>query len=130
MQARYKAFRHELFTFLTAYSDAETRLPHFSASLHVYLNDFDVCIEWEDIVSEGRRLIDTALKHARSQLQDQASIPVIDAMRINSNVEVIEEFAPPLCKRKISHNSTKISESGSMASADEEFFSSSWNYLG
>lgn len=96
MQARYKAFRCELFTFLTAYSDIETTLPQFSASLHVYLDDFDVCVEWEDIISKGRKLIDAALKHARGRLQDQANIPVIDAMRINSNREVIEEFALPL----------------------------------
>lgn len=96
MQARYKAFRRELFTFLTAYSNIETTLPQFSASLHVYLNDFDVCVEWEDIISQGRGLIDTALKHAQSQLQDQATIPVIDAMSINAGGEVIEDFALPL----------------------------------
>lgn len=96
MQGRYKAFRREIFTFLTAYSDIETTLPRFSASLHVYLNDFAVCIEWEDIVSQGRSIIDIALKHARSQLQDQANIPVIDAMRINTDGEVVEEFALPL----------------------------------
>lgn len=96
MQGRYKAFRRELFTFLTVYSNIETTLPQFSASLHVYLDDFDVCIEWEVIISQGRGLIDTALKHARGQLQDQATIPVIDTMSINASGEVTEGFALPL----------------------------------
>jgi len=96
MQVRYKTFRRELFQFITAYSDIETTLPRFSATLHVYLNDFDVCVEWEDIIGQGRRLIDTALKHALSQLLDQANIPIIDAMRSNNDGIVIEEFALPL----------------------------------
>jgi hypothetical protein len=96
MQERYKTFRCELFQFLTAYSTIETTLPLFSASLHVYLNDFDTCIQWEDIMSQGRSIIDTALKHARGQLQDQATIPILDAMRINTNGDVIEEFSLPL----------------------------------
>ena len=96
MQARYKTFRHQLFEFLTRYSGIDTTLPRFSASLHVYLNDFDVCIAWEDIISQGRRLIEAALKHAQDQKQDQANIPVIDAMRISTNGEVIEEFPLPL----------------------------------
>lgn len=96
MQERYKAFRRELFTFITAYSNIESTLPRFSASLHVCLDDFDVCIKWEDIVSQGKNIIDMALKHARSQLLDQANVPVIDAMRINMNGEMIEEFSLPL----------------------------------
>lgn len=96
MQGRYKVFRRELFIFLTTYSDIEVTLPRFSASLHVYLNDFDVCVEWEEIINQGRRSIDIALKHAQSQLQAQANIPVIDAIRINTDGEVVEEFAIPL----------------------------------
>jgi hypothetical protein len=96
MLNRYKSIRHQLFQFLTTYSDIETMLSQFSPSLHVYLNDFDVCIAWEDLITQGKVLIDEATAHARRMLQDQAAIPVVDAVKMNAEGEVIEELALPL----------------------------------
>lgn len=96
MQARYKAFRRQLFEFLTTYSDIETTLTQLSALLHVYLDDFDVCVAWEDLIDQGKTLIDETIRHARGILQEQAKIPVIDAVRIDTHGQVIEESALPL----------------------------------
>lgn len=96
MLSNYKAIRRQLFEFLTAYTDIEATLSRFSPSLYVYLNDFDVCIAWEDLVDQGKALIDEATAHARSMLQDQAAIPVVDAVKVNTEGEVIGEFVLPL----------------------------------
>jgi hypothetical protein len=96
MMTRYKSIRQQLFAFLTACADIETTLPQFAASLQSYLDDFDDGIAWEDLISQGKALISEATTHARSMLRDQAEIPVVDAMKINSAGEVVEELALPL----------------------------------
>ena len=96
MLSRYKGIRKQLFEFLTTYADIETTLPRFSVSFHIHLNDFDICIAWEDLISQGKTLIDQAIMHARSMLQEQATNPVVDAYNVNAQGEVIEELSLPL----------------------------------
>lgn len=96
MIIRYKTVRRQLFEFLTTYADIETGLARFSPSFHVYLNDFDLCIQWEDLIHQGKTLISDASTHARKMLDEQMQLPVIDAYRVDTEGAVIEECALPL----------------------------------
>jgi hypothetical protein len=96
MFARYKATQRMLYQFLTAYSEVEAALDRFSPALHIYLDNFDVCVQWEDLVAQGKALIDEATAHARRMLQDQGAGPVVDAVKMNTEGDMIEELALPL----------------------------------
>jgi hypothetical protein len=53
-------------------------------------------VQWEDLVAQGKALIDEATAHARRMLQDQVAGPVVDAVKMNTEGDMIEEFALPL----------------------------------
>jgi hypothetical protein len=96
MLSQYQRVRHDLFEFVTAYAETETTFPRFATAMHLYLNDFEACIAWEDLISQVQACIGEALAHARKMLQKQAEIPVVDAVRVSPAGEVIEEMALPL----------------------------------
>jgi hypothetical protein len=96
MLNQYQRVRHDLFEFVTAYAETETTFPRFAAAMHLYLNDFEACIAWEDLISQVQACIGEALAHARKMLQEQAEIPVVDAVKVNPAGEAIEEMALPL----------------------------------
>ena len=96
MLARYKYIRRSLFEFLTVYADMEPRLARFEILLHIYLNNFDACVQLGTLLEQGRALIDEATAHAREMLQRLVTGPVVDAVAINADGEVIDEFPLPL----------------------------------
>lgn len=96
MLVRYKSIRLHLFEFLTAYSTVETTFTQLQARLSVYIKDTKARNMLKDLICLGWLLIGEATLHARNMLQDQASIPVIDAVRVNAHYEAIEESALPL----------------------------------
>lgn len=56
---------------------------------------FDVCFQWEELVSHGITLVHKATSHARDRLKEYTLIPVIDTVRINGQGDS-EEVSFPL----------------------------------
>jgi len=81
---RYRSLRRLLFTFLNAYSDAETWLDrwplHFSASV-----DVASARQLELLLSQGKTLISQATAQARKILQEQAMAPVVDVITLDAD---------------------------------------------
>jgi hypothetical protein len=96
MFARYKVTQRILYKFLTENSDVEAALDQFSPALHIYLDDFDVSVQWEDIVCQGKALINQAAAHARNMLHERVSNPIVDGVGLHADGEVSDEFAIPL----------------------------------
>jgi hypothetical protein len=96
MLSQYRRVRQQLFEFVTAYAETDTTLPRLIAAMHVYLNDFEACIAWEELMSQVQTCVSVALAHARKMLQEQGAIPVVDAVKVNAAGEVIEEMGLPL----------------------------------
>ncbi len=96
MLSRYKQMRCILFEFLTAYKDTGTALSRLAVRLHPILDEFDLCIQLEEIVAQGQNLIHEATDHARWMVQGQATDPIIDAVKIDKSDQVIEELSLPL----------------------------------
>jgi hypothetical protein len=96
MLSQYQRVRHDLFEFVTAYAQTDMALPRLTAALHLYLNDFEACIAWKELMSQVQACVSAALVHARKMLQEQAAIPVVDAVKVGLAGEVLEEMALPL----------------------------------
>ena len=95
MLGNYKYIRRLLFAFLTAYADADTKLSRFAQHLSPRL-DSDSSKQLERLVSQGRTLIHEATAHAREMLHEQATIPVVDAVKVDPDGEVTETLSLPL----------------------------------
>ena len=95
MQVRYKEMRRFLFTFLTTYADTSLSLRRLAEQLYKLL-DFDSRIRLDELVTQGTFLIEQATKHARTMLQDQASTPIVDVLKVGSEGNIIETFSLPL----------------------------------
>jgi hypothetical protein len=96
MLSRYKQMRSFLFEFLTAYKDMETKLSRLAARLHLMLDYFDACIQLEELIAQGKAIIQQAVNHARQMIKDQTTNPVIDAVKITHDGQIIEELTLPL----------------------------------
>ena len=96
MLSQYQQMRHLLFVFLSSSADTERMLAQDWMSVHLLLDRFDLCIQFEDLLTRGRTLIWEATALARSLVYQQEENPSIDAVRVSSENEVLEEFSLPL----------------------------------
>jgi hypothetical protein len=96
MLSQYQRVRQHLFEFVTVYAETDTMLPRLTAAMHLYLDDFETCIAWEELMSQVQACVSAALTHACKMLQEQAAIPVVDAVKVSPAGEVLEEMALPL----------------------------------
>src|SRR5260370_26439307 len=97
MLREYRQIRRLLFEFLTAYVDAESLLSQADLHLCRLLHSIDEQLQFKELIDRGRSLIREATNHARSMLYAQASIPLIDVMRLNRDGHVEEEaFSLPV----------------------------------
>lgn len=96
MAANYRFIRKSLFEFLTVYADFEPRLNRFALCLHILLADLAASRQLETLLHERRTLIKEATAHARGMLQDLLQAPIVDAVSLSPDGEVIAEFSLPL----------------------------------
>jgi hypothetical protein len=96
MLSQYQQMRHLLFVFLSSSADTERMLAQDWMSVHLLLDRFDLCIQFEDLLTRGRTLIREATALARSLVYQQEENPSIDAVRVSPENEVLEEFSLPL----------------------------------
>ncbi len=95
MQQQYKAMRRALFNFFTTFADIDTLLQKYAEVLSFTLND-ESSLALTSLVDRGRSLFQSATAHARKMLQDQGTLPIIDAFKIDVNNNVIDTFSMPL----------------------------------
>src|SRR5260221_11634156 len=95
MQQQYKAMRRALFTFLTTFADIDALLQHYTDVLSPTLDD-EASLALSSLIGSGRSLFQKATAHARKMVQDQGEIPIIDALKIDANNNVIDTFSMPL----------------------------------
>jgi len=92
---RYRSLRKDLFTFLEAYSDAESWLDlwaqHFSAAL-----DAASSHQFETLLSQGKTLISQASAQARKMVQEQAVAPIMDIVTLDEKGTATETETQPL----------------------------------
>ncbi len=110
MAANYTYIRRSLFEFLTVYADFEPKLARFALCLHIILADFDVSKQLETLLDQGRALIDEATAHAREMLLELVKRPIIDAVSLRPDGEMIEEFSLPLFTVVPREDSTRFFE--------------------
>lgn len=92
----YKQMRSMLFEFLIAYKDTDAALAKLITHLSSILGDVDHCTQLEKVVTQGQNLILEATDLAYRMLQEQATDPIIDAVKIDKSSEVLEEISLPL----------------------------------
>ncbi len=68
MLSCYKHMRSLLFGFLAAYENMDTKLSQIAARLHPILDCFDLCIQLEELIADGKALVQKATDHARQMV--------------------------------------------------------------
>jgi hypothetical protein len=91
----YRALRRDLFTFLEAYSDAESWLDRWALHLSVTL-DAASSRQFETLLSQGKTFISQATALARKMVQEQAIAPIMDIVTLDENGTVTETETQPL----------------------------------
>ncbi len=81
---RYRSLRGYLFTFLNAYSDAETWLDRWALHLSCSL-DIASSLQLEQLLSQGKTLISQATAQARKMVLEQAMAPVVDVITLDAD---------------------------------------------
>jgi hypothetical protein len=109
MQQRYKATRQLLFHFMTECADFE-RFFQQSAEIASMQLDGQASLTFQFLIEQGRGLYRDAVAHARKMLQDQGELPIIDAMRVDANHNVVETFSMPLLPIVPEEDSTRFVE--------------------
>ena len=107
----HKYMRYLLFEFLIAYGDTDTK--HRQLLLHLFSRlNLDSYVQLKSLVSRGQMPINGPTAHARKMLQEQATIPLVDAINMDREGEVIETFRFPCslsCHSKILNDSSSTS---------------------
>jgi len=96
MLREYRQMRRQLFGFLTAYANAEALLSQAVLHLYPLLEGTYALGQLEELVAEGRGLIRRATDHAREMLSVQATIPIMDVVKLGEDEQVAETFSLPL----------------------------------
>ncbi len=95
MQQRYKSIRQALFTFMTTFENIDVLLQRYRDVLTPKLDD-ESSLTLGALIDRGRSLFQVATAHARKMLRDQATLPIVDAITIDADNNVIDTFAMPL----------------------------------
>ena len=95
MTETYHHVRKALFSFLISSAGWQEALQQRARQVAPRLEP-GACIQFEELIGEGSRLIGEARAQARAVLQWQADLPVIDAFAIDGGGRVIDEFPLPL----------------------------------
>jgi hypothetical protein len=96
MVSRYKKMRKFLFEFLTAYEDIDAKFSQLTVRFHPILDDFDACVHLEDLIVQGKALIQLAVNHACQMIEDQVTSSVVDGVKIANDSQILEELSLPL----------------------------------
>jgi hypothetical protein len=84
MLDRYRSWRRLLFTFLNAYSDAETWLDRWALPF-TYSLDAAASLHLDQLLSQGKTLINEVTVQARKMVQEQAMAPVVDMIALDAD---------------------------------------------
>jgi len=95
MQYRYKTMRQALFTFLTTCADIDAFLQRYAAAMLPTLDD-ESSLALGALLDRGRSLFQEATTHARKMVHEQEALPVVDAIKIDAQNNVIDTFSMPL----------------------------------
>ena len=95
MQQRYAAIRRALFTFLTTCADIDALLQRYAAAMLPALDD-QSALALAALLDRGRSLFQEATAHARKMVHEQGALPVVDAIKIDAQNNVIDSFSMPL----------------------------------
>jgi len=95
MLVHYRQVRRFLFWFLVTYENADIFLEQWVQQLQPVI-DGDEAIWLEELVAEGRSIINEAIDVARKMLRDQEGIPIVDAWKVDHYGNVLKTFSLPL----------------------------------
>lgn len=95
MQQHYKAMRQSLFIFLITFAESDMLLQQYAHVLSSTL-DNETSLTLAALIESGRSLYQSASVHARKMLHDQGALPIVDAVKIDANNNVIDTFSMPL----------------------------------
>jgi len=87
--------RQALFTFLTTCADIDALLQRYRAVLAPTLDD-ESSLALAALINHGRSLFQEATAHACKMLHDQGALPIVDAVKIDADNNVIDTFSMPL----------------------------------
>lgn len=95
MLTHYRQVRRFLFWFLVTYEDADIALSKWVQLLYPTI-DSDGITWLEELVAEGRSIINEALDIAQKMIREQENIPIIEACNVDHYGNSIETFSLPL----------------------------------
>ena len=95
MLTRYREMRRHLFTFLTAYAQADTQLDQVACRMQVRL-DRASCLQFEVLLSQGRTLIQEATMFARNLVQEQVTDLIVDVVTLEADGQMTQVDTFPL----------------------------------
>ena len=92
----YRLMHRLLFEFLTAYANADAMLSQAALHLTSLLYTQDAQIQLAKLIADGRDLIQKATDYARDMLYAQAAVPILDAVRLGRDGQVMKTRSLPL----------------------------------
>jgi hypothetical protein len=92
MLSSYQQLRCMLFDVLTIYADADSILSRYE----FLLDGFDDRSELEILLHQGRKLIAEVTALARGLIQEQAAMPTVDAVQLDTDGQEVGTFSLPL----------------------------------
>ena len=96
MLTEYREMRCRLFEFLLAYANAEAMLSQAALHLYPLLEGTDARGQLEELLAEGRDLIQRTTDHAREMLNAQATSPIMDVVKLGEGQQMTELYSLPL----------------------------------
>jgi hypothetical protein len=96
MLSNYRQTNGLLLTFLTTYESTDAKPSQLAIHLHQALYHCDLCVQLEELLVQGKDLIQRATDCAHQMLQEQAINPFIDAVKLDEDSQILEQLSLPL----------------------------------
>ena len=126
MQREYKAIRQALFTFMGTFADIDSLLVGYAEVFGSRLDSGSAAVLTE-LCERGRSLFAQATTHARKMLREQGELPVVDAVKIDADNQVIDTFSLPLLPVVSQEDRERFFEFMGLLTAWQQEITSFWN---
>jgi hypothetical protein len=129
IQREYKAMRQALFSSLTTLANIDTLLTRYKEVLGPQLDSRSAAV-LADLCERGRLLLDQAGTHTGKMLREQGELPVVDAVKIDADNQVIDTFSLPLFPVVPQEDRERFFEFMGLLTAWRQEITSFWNERG
>jgi hypothetical protein len=95
MQERYRSVRYTLFSLLNEYAGIDAWLDR-QVERHLPSFERETQVAFTALIEQGRVIYHRIAAHARSMLQEQSALPIVDGVTLDAEQQVVDTFSMPL----------------------------------